>query len=125
MKTYLLICSLFLFATAFGQQYKTQGIEQYQKNINGQYVLTGRALSYDATWTFYSDNTFHCYKEGSNCGDYDTKKTKSGNKTTYSFMIFGSYPAKITIEGNKLTYYEGEDFETKMVYRIVKVEKAE
>lgn len=125
MKTYLLLCSLFLCASALGQKYQTQGIEQFEKDINGQYVLTGRALSYDATWTFYSDNYVHIYKDGSNVGDYDTKKTKVGAKTIYSFLIFKVYPAKITIESNKLTYYEGKDFETRMVHRIVKVEKAE
>ncbi len=117
----ILFCSIL----AFGQRYKTKGIEHYQKNINGKYVLINRVLNYEAEWTFYSDNTFHCYKEGQNCGDYKIdKKTKVGNKTTYTINLYG-LDVKIVVEGTLLTWIEGEDGETKNVYRIIKTEKAE
>lgn len=117
--------ALLITVFVFGQRYKTIGIEQYQKNINGKFVLINRVLSYEAAWTFYSDNNFHCYKDGQNCGDYKiVKKTKVGNRTTY-IVDFYVLDVKIIIEGNLLTCIEGEDGETKNVYRIIKTEKAE
>jgi len=126
MKFLTLTAIILLCATVvFGQSYKTKGIEQYQKNINGKFVLTNRVLSYEATWTFYSDNTFHCYKEGQNCGDYKIdKKTKVGNKTTYTINLYG-LDVKIIVEGNLVTWIEGEDGENKNDYRIIKTEKAQ
>ncbi len=127
MKLLLLTLVTVLTATvAFGQHYKTLGAEQYAKNINGQYVLTGRDLNYDASWTFLSDNTFTCFRDGSNSGNYKiTKKVKAGNKTTYTISLYGMMEIKLIVEGNKLTWLEGADNETKIVYRIIKVEKAD
>jgi len=124
-KILFLVTFLLTTVITYAQRYKTIGIEQYQKNLKGQYVLTARVLNYQAEWTFYSDNTFHCYKEGENCGDYKIqKKTKVGNKTTYTLDLYG-HEVKMVIAGNLFSWIEGEDNETKNVYRIVKVLKAE
>ena len=83
----IILIALFLVVSStdlFGQRYKTLGIAQYQKDLTGKYRLINKILDYEAAWSFNTDNTYHCYQNWENCGDYPIlKKTKVGAKVTY------------------------------------------
>ena len=124
MRKFLLTFAVSFIATvSFAQHYKTLGLEQYKKNLSGKYQMTNRALGYSAEWTF-TDKEFTCYRDGQNCEPKDIKKkTKVGDKTIY-VIDFGFMDVTVTIAKGYLTWIEGEDNEDKIVYRIIRTEKA-
>jgi len=127
MKKLTATLTLFIFSTlsVFSQRYTTMGIAQYQKDLNGKYVLTHKILDYETTWVINSDNTITWYKEDVNSDMDINKKTKVGNVTTYYCSVFNAFKVKVIIQENGyITYIEGTDGETKNVYRIVKKEKS-